>query len=289
VEKTERESTSGGFLKENCLVLYPSAHKMLVQYDSIDESSDQARLDEDEDSDSDSHLDSALDKTYVPRSRAKPHTTSPRQTRSRTKSVTPGIESQTEGVNPDRRITLDKTYVPQSRAKPEATSSGQTRSRTKSLTPAIESDNLAPNQVETDDLESPSESDTDVYYDAQSTPLQSKTRTAKRPDSDYESEPDEGLRTPRVSQRRAQRRGNFSPRNSETSPPTTAIYEEQPRTRTPTSASQCSITDKIAVDLRTNVSSRGSPASRERADSRVGVVPSNSRQGKLIVVLRGNP
>jgi len=153
---------------------------MLVQYDSIDEISDQARLDEDSDLDS----DSALDKTYVPRSRAKPHTTSPRP--------------------------------------------------------------------------------------------------------DYESEPDEGLRTPRVSQRRAQRRGNFSPRNSETSPPTTAIYEEQPRTRTPTSASQRSTTDKIAVDLRTNVSSWGSPASRGRADSRSGVVPSNSRQGKLIVVLRGN-
>ena len=146
----------------------------------------------------------------------------------------------------------------------------------------------------------------DIYYDAQSTPLQSKTRTADS-DSEFEpdegmSEPDEGLeeesqyndddRNPRLSHRRAQSRGNFSPRNSEhsdTPPPTTAVYEEQTRTRAPTSASQRSITGKIAVDLRTNVSNSGSTPSRGRADSRANAVPSSSRQGKSIIILRGNP
>ena len=167
----------------------------LVEYNSIGEiSEDQARLDEDDDSSSDS--DSPLDKAYVPRSRAKTHATSPRQTRSRTKSVT-SIESDSLAGN-----EIESDYASSSEPDLEDLAREGTRSSDAPSTP----------------LQSRTRRRT-IY------PSNSQlTATSTRPDYGYEAEPDEGPMqeesqdydadsTPRASERKTQRLGKLSLRN----------------------------------------------------------------------------
>jgi hypothetical protein len=121
---------------------------------------------EDEGSDSDSS--DPLDETYVLRSRARDQPTSPRQTRARTKSLTPVADYQSEpdvgatqeiqhytaapvvsqsrthrrnlgSRNPKSIPRPTSTYVPQQQANAQVTSSRQTRTPTKSRTPAVNS------------------------------------------------------------------------------------------------------------------------------------------------------
>jgi len=164
----------------------------LVEYSSVGEiSEDQARLDEDSDSSSDSE-----DKTYVPRSRAKTHATSPRKTRSRTKSVT-SIESDSLAGN-----EIENDYASSSEPDLEDLSREETRS--------------------SDDPSTPLQSRTRRRTIS---PSNSKpTLTSTRPDYGYESEPDEDPMqedsqdydadsTPRASERKTQRHGKLSLRN----------------------------------------------------------------------------
>ena len=162
----------------------------LIEYNSVGEiSEDQARLDEDDDSSSDS--DSALDKTYVSRSHAKTHVTSPRQTRSRTKSVT-SIESDSLAGN-----EIESDYASSSEPDLEDLAREETRSSDTPSTP----------------LQSRTRRRT-IY------PSNSKlTATSTRHDYGYEAEPDEDPMqedadsTPRALERKTQRLGKLSLRN----------------------------------------------------------------------------
>ncbi|KIM34861.1 hypothetical protein M413DRAFT_434962 [Hebeloma cylindrosporum] len=246
-----------------------SARKNLVSYDSVGEDSDEPQRDMDSDSD--------YDTSFIPRSRAKHQATSPRQTRSRTKSVTPSVESdhlpgnETEDVDADSRITADPD-----------------NHTLYSVTPSVESDHLPGNETEDVDADSRITADPDNHtlyvphvqsrattqeksprrtrsrsralsYDAQCTPLKSKQRTANSgndPGHDglmYQATQyrDEDP-TPRASQRTTRRGGNHSSRNSESGDkplPAKPIYVEQQTTRTPASAE-----DITAVDVSTNSS-----------------------------------
>jgi hypothetical protein len=167
----------------------------LVEYNSVGEiSEDEARLDEDDDSSSDS--DQSLDQTYVPRSRAKTHATSPRQTRSRTKSVT-SIESDSLAGN-----EIESDYASSSEPDLEDLAREETRSSDAPSTPL--QSRTRPRTIR---------------------PSNSKlTATSTRPDYGHESEPgedpmqeesqdyDAGL-TPRAPERNTQRLGKLSLRN----------------------------------------------------------------------------
>lgn len=155
----------------------------LVEYSDVGENSeDRARLDEDDDSSSDS--DSAMDKTYVPRSRAKTHITSPRQTRSRTRSVT-SVESDNlvgNEIESDDGLSSEPDLEDLARVETRSSPSTPLQSRTRRRTICPSSSKLAgtstrPNYGYDSELDEDPVQEGSHDYDANYTPRASEGKT----------------------------------------------------------------------------------------------------------------